>query len=219
MTPTINVNLTKCDCPPMDSYTMTSRKGAHFPDCPGYHFLIPCHIQRPVTFDVALGECFGCGMSQSRTRDGLVRHDSHCPARPIRVSCSIGGESWPHSFAQDVAIVEGEPIHDLVRLDAIMRTVRERWALIKALVMGIRVEGPPRHVKGLMDQRDTVFAALADMARAETAAMQAQQRVDDAFPYHRFHRVGGGDHRAIPPSHARLEAYVEFLREQVGVMP
>jgi hypothetical protein len=211
--PTINVNHYVCKC------AASVDGGEHHKACPGKPIPLPCPIPRSVTFTVTLGEC-ECAARYNASRPELpLGHLLQCPARPIRVACSIGGKTWEDSHVTDA---EAPGIHG--RTSELIQRAGERWEIIfKALVLGVRPDYDIGHWTGpmlpLFEQRDAVFAALADMARAETAAMQAQQKVDEAFPYHRFHRVGGGDHRATPPSHARLEAYVEFLIEQVEVLP
>jgi hypothetical protein len=104
-TPAINVNVNAlCLC----RFPEWGRP--HAQDCPGAPGLIPCPIPRSFTFWVVLGECSGCGLSQSRSRDGFVRHDTDCPARPIRVSCPISGETWEESEVDDddVEIAPGQ---------------------------------------------------------------------------------------------------------------
>jgi hypothetical protein len=144
-----------------------------------------------------------------------------CPARPVRVSCSITGETWEASEVTDVEVYPRETLVMVSTYDVprILAACRARWAGVKALVLGLSTTPALSHCQGLVAQRDEVYAGLADLAQLERGACNAQQRVEGAFPYHRFHRVGGGDHHAAPPSHARLAAYVDFLVEQVGALP
>lgn len=214
----INVNLKPCPI----SASHTHAEGS---TCSGAPILIPCPIPRSVTLTVRLGECDGgCNRDDSSLPEpcgpwGEAPHRPNCPARPIRVTCSIGGKTWPDTFVEDVecrdaggAIFPDDSATHVLALEAVVNL----WALVKGLLLNLF----PSTTQGdLVTQRDTVFAALADMARAEEAALKAQERVEAAFPYHRFHRVGGGDHRGPRPSQARLEAFVEYLAEQVGVMP
>jgi hypothetical protein len=66
-------------------------------------------------------------------------------------------------------------------------------------------------------QRDEVYASLADLAQLEQGACNAQQRVDDAFPFERYNR-NYADHRAERPSVGRLAAYVEHLIASVNTL-
>jgi hypothetical protein len=144
-------------------------------------------------------------------------HDDTCPARPIRVTCSIGSPdgSWEKSEVTDIECMEnlaarGLRAGDVMKVDEVCR---ERWAQMKALVSGMTVMG---HYE-LSKQRDAVYAALADMARAESGAHRAQQRVDEAFPSARYARENDTDHRAgQPPSVNRLRRFIEHVIAQVG---
>lgn len=224
---TINVNQHPCNCSHV-AWLAGHNNGMvkHSDTCASSPINIPCHLPRTTEFEVALGVC-DCGHAAWVARGNIsYQHDAKCPGRPIRVACSIGGETWAESYVTDLEPHHSNPGSPLIDVGATSPagiTVSARWALVKALVLGQSPATADRegllvaaHYAGTLGTRDAVFAALADMARAEVAAMQAQQRVDKAFPYHRFHRVGGGDHRATPLSHARLAAYVEFLIEQVG---
>lgn len=210
----INVNLEPC--PISTSHT-------HGPDslCIGRPVLIPCPVPRTVTFEVQLGECAGCGSPG----ESLAGHDAMCPARSVRVSCSIGGDgTWVGS---EVFTADNSDRHDglfpaHLRIDVVLAACRERWALVKALVTGKPFipnnwDGPAS-VMALFTQRDAVFAALAAMARAEMAALRAQYRADEAFPSARFAKPGDADHRALGPSVNRLARFVEYLVEKVGVL-
>jgi len=217
----VNVNLKACPCPSL--HRRTREELIHGPEgCPASPVLIPCHIPRSVTFEVALGECAFPNMCGA-TCEG---HHPDCPARPSKVACSISGKTWEESEV-DGASIEirgvGSPSH--LRTDDAVRLFRDRWALIKALVLGgSKVREVPESfrvvpaVSEMMVQRSAVYAALADMARAEEAALQAQLRVDEAFPFFRFRR-NDADHREERPSIGRLGVYVEHLIEQVGVLP
>lgn len=159
MTPTINVNLRSCGCGPK---THTGEvHGGHWPNCGGTPIPIPCPIQRTVEMTVGAGEC-QCWMPAG--------HRSTCPARPIRVTCSIGGETWADSFVEFVERADGECIG--AAFDRVDTVCRERWALIKALVTGAPLS--PTYTlsptaASLVAQRDAVFAALATLAREEEA--------------------------------------------------
>jgi hypothetical protein len=91
---------------------------------------------------------------------------------------------------------------------------RARWALVKALVLGRDdVESTDEEILRSWDrlfaQRDAVYAALADMARAEDAKWMANAQLPERF------RLFEGA-RGAPTALAR---YVEHLLEQVEVMP
>lgn len=227
--PVINVNLTKCGCSG-GRLNAARRAGNSNPvdplpcdaGCPGGPVLIPCPIPRAVTFGVALGECirdpFGC-------RDG--NHASVCFARSVKVSCSVSGETWEESQPTtfEAANRPGLAFADDVEADAVVEIVRERWALVKALVLGQaeytiplqRGAQPVPWAGDLLTQRDAVFSALADMARVEQAAFEAQERSIRAMGEPTF--LPDNFHRAEPHARASasvLERYVERLIEQVG---
>lgn len=220
--PAINVNLKPCAdwCP----VTHTIRHTRHDTHCPGAPVLIPLPIPRSVTFQVALGAC-------ECTTGGLdtMPHDDDCPARPVRVSCSVSGDgTWAESEVDDVWqnvqnakgwIVDAEDADP-----SALAIARERWALVKALVLNVwPVPSAHAAVVEFIRQRDAVFSALADMARAEDAAVAAQGRLDAVLRpgWHARHRPdshlpAAGLER---PSRMGLAAYVERLIEQVWVMP
>lgn len=191
------------------------RDGDHSPArvarCYGAPVFIPCPVPRSVTFEVVLTT--ECLCLKTPRASG---HRADCPARPVRVSCSISGRTWEDSAVEFVERADGECIGPM--LDRVDTLVRDRWALIKALVLGSNsLHGPITDLPGfkLLAQRDAVFAALADMARAEQDACNAQQRVDEAFPFDRYRR-NDPDHRSERPSIGRLAAYVEHLIRSVG---
>lgn len=230
--PTINVNLTKCSCGEARVRALHGAiPEAHLPTCSAFPVLIPCPIQRSVTFEVALGECI-CPMGPPPRKESWmddIGHALECPARPIKVACSISG-TWEASEARDAMRVGamGREYH-IPTDDKIQAAVRERWALVKALVLGARIERDPlpsfssadsdKAVAALFAQRDAVFSALADMARAEEQVWTAQERacrtmeatfIPDNFMNEEPHSR---------PSASILERYVERLIEQVGVPP
>jgi hypothetical protein len=214
VTPTVNVNL----------YTYCG-DGIHCRHAGHGSVPIPCPIPRSVTFTVRLGECTCQHVREIRGG----RHADDRPARPIRVACSISGKTWegsevdgliePHRLAFGIAPIDDEVIERLTEI------ARERWALVKALLTGgiytLSARFPPDAVDAihrLHMQRDAVYSALADMARAEEAAVAAQHRCDEALGV--FPHIGP-DHRTLPqerPSAARAAAYVERLIEQVSVL-
>lgn len=196
MTTNINVNLAKCTC------GGPWKGGGHVPPCLATPVPIPCPISRSVTFEVRVGECT-CG---TPFESFPPQHTDRCPARPIRVS--ISGKTWKESHVADVeGRVDGEIS------DAEWTACEELWALVKALALGENWDRSKPGIAALFEQRDAVFAALADMARAEESALQAQQRFYEACPI-----VLRTERRGERPSVGRLAAYVEHLIEQVGAL-
>lgn len=179
MAPTINVNLKRCR-PECLAPQHVSPPHGHVPDCPGAPIPLPCPIQRTVEMMVRLGtcECFHRGAKNAEPPPTWV-HTESCPARHIRVTCSIGGETWGES-----EVAEVEPHHSNPGLPIIavgpdspaMVACRERWEIVKALVTGkpLGRRGADSVDAGiaiveLFAQRDVVFAALAAKVRAEQA--------------------------------------------------
>jgi hypothetical protein len=109
---------------------------------------------------------------------------------------------------------------------------RDRWELVKALVMGQNGEAikavrssptlPWAALGGLLQQRDAVYAALADMARCERAYWGAAQAIHRALPgvcvSSDMQVVDPGDDDGDAPSARWLSAYVEHLVDQVGIL-
>lgn len=207
--PTINVNLKPC----MHPHMLSTYTPDEFPNAP---VLVPLPLDkwRSVTFTVRLGECIDAGRSagspipRACAPDGV--HHERCPARPIRVSCSISGKTWEESEVDEV-----EVHHDGRETSPaeLLRACRDRWALVKALVLNQSI-GPSYTmvdgVRPLAIQRDAVYAAIADMARADVTRTQAWL----ALPLELRQDPG-------PTSLAGevLERYVERLIEQVGALP
>lgn len=211
MTPTINVNLASCS----RGRCGLDPKGVfrHDPStCSGEPILLPCPIRRSVTFSVALGEC-AC---DAYAEGGTCPTD--CPARPVRVSCSISGKTWEES---EVAEAEWLGRYADDATNPVLAACRDRWALVKALALGedagawmLSEAWAERWdvVASLFAQRDAVFAALADMARHEEGLEAAAVRAAKAMG------ADGdlsGTTRASPEF---LAAYVEHLVEQVGAL-
>lgn len=222
---TINVNLTPCSC--FSNYVnigatkATRRPVEHNEPCREHSpVLIPLPLNkwRSVTLTVMPGEC-SCGL------DGV---DRPCPHRPVDVTCTIFGEDWASSDVADVDLaVNHKPSPEEWTAEMESRALaacRERWALVKALVTGMKWGAPYVHGRpvplALSEQRDAVYAELAEMARAEDAACEAQTRAAKAMDLKRnvapFHRPDG--EREGRPSAAFLVAYVERLIEQVSVL-
>lgn len=210
--PTINVNLTPCGPPCLVPSWSGTRPLAHFENCPGAPVLIPCPIPGSFTAEVRLGEC-QCLPGFHAGARGAADHLPVCPARPVRVSCSIGGDgTWAGSEVTECS----DEREDYYPQDAddLLRLARARWEIVKALVKGKYTTPDMASTPNAMTvQRDAVFGALADMARAEDAHAEAGNRAAKAIGI-----AGGGrdDGRATPQF---LALYVERLVEQVRVLP
>ena len=205
---------------PVVNVNLAARHGA----CsPGHHdspecepLNIPCPIPRSVTLTLRLGEC---------TENPRYRGSGHhrdCPARPIRVSCSISGKTWEESAPTDLELAPA-PSDAGDTYARVLVAVQGRWALVKALVLNlppldpVTVAGRAR-LLALLTQRDAVFAALADMARAEAAHNAAARVLVNACPPALGRALMNID-PAIPGAGRFLVRYVEHLIEQVGALP
>lgn len=226
MHPTININLKPCECANHKSFGLR-----HWEHCPGTPIHVPCPIPRSVTFAVRLGEC-ECGAARLRTHSKgsvlgpLLPCSAACPARPIRVYCGISGKTWEESEVKDVEVRPRETLVMVSTYDMplILAACRDRWALVKALVTGqwptVSAIGTlSAAIPALQAQRDAVFAAICEMARAEETAWKAQLVIVGAVPTLRpapgMHHPTGDENR---PSASWLAAYVGRLIEQVGVL-
>jgi hypothetical protein len=223
MTPTINVNLNPCTCKAATPYG-NAATGTCTGSCPGAAVLIPLSLQffRSITFEVALGEC----SETCRQYMPNGQHTANCPGRPVRVSCSISGKTWEESEPFDFGDADG---HRFVT-DTGVERVRERWALVKALVLGAKWGTCPRDVDEiakrhlnlvatLFNQRDALYAELTDLALDEQSAFGSQERAVKAMGEATF--MPDNFHRAEPIARASasiLARYVERLIEQVGVL-
>jgi len=234
MDPTaLNVNLKPCGCSHRRGLSSTCLS-----DCASAPVLIPCPLPPSVTVAVVLGEC-NCTIPSWWTRDAMAhskadrasgrawscacgpcaaarsngwapdQHNARCPARPVKVSCSISSPdgSWEKS---EVTEVDG-PFWGNA-----LEACRERWAVVKALVLGQRWTsqlGSLERVATMFDRRDAAYGALADMTRHEDGIESAQHAFFSALNGH-----GKTVVRIARPSHSLLEAYVERLIEQVGTI-
>jgi hypothetical protein len=104
----------------------------------------------------------------------------------VKVACSISG-TWEASEVADVALVRMDDGHFVTfetnaAVTAALSACRDRWALVKALVLGKYTYNDSLVPETLHVQRNAVFAALADMARAEQDACSAQQALDGLLP-------------------------------------
>jgi hypothetical protein len=215
MTPAINVNMKPCMCAARAHHQSITLTGRHFEECSGSPVLIPCPIPRSVKFEVVLGGCKtpgACSLPRPMFQ-ATTQHISTCPARPVRVSCSVSGSTWEESYLSFVERSDGDAIGP--EFDRVDSLCRERWALVKALVLRQQgfVAPAPDHIVELHAQRDAVFAALADMVRHEKGLEEAAQSAAKAMG-------GEGDMSgAVVASAEFLAAYVERLIEQVSVLP
>lgn len=206
--PTINVNLAPSTWSPVH--------GAQYSPV-----LIPCPIPRTVEMMVGLGECSPeCREDRTRMTLDAAYHFDDCPARPIRVSCSIAGETWEGSEVKNINSTDALIMPSF--FDAVWTACRERWALVKALVLGhtdlsALLVGPM--AVDLLTQRDAVFAGIAGMVRNEEERIGLKQKMLVACP-EIFPKSG----LSVPTpaqreSAAYLAAYVERLMEKLGAMP
>lgn len=213
--PTINVNTKPCPSQKWhDSRDLT-------PVCRGEcaPVLIPCPIQRSVTIEVALGECV-CGHAAWVVRGNIsIQHDANCHARPIRVSCSIGGKTWAESEVTDIE-PNTDPDGDDWG-DAMWNACRARWKIVKALVTGRAttledVTSEPMstlHMNGMLAQRDAMFAALAELAQIE----RGHSDISDELDKMEVEIYGGHDHYPrVTQATRRLEYYVKHLIDQIA---
>jgi hypothetical protein len=234
MTATINVNLRPCDCSHRRWLATTCVS-----DCASTPILLPCPVPTSFICVVRLGEC-RCptgallaqrvpGVADCNPRLSALHHLHGCPARPVRVSCSIRsgppGQEWAGSEVGGYVKVHGGHAVEMAIdiLERCMAAARALWKIVVALVAGDTEIVAHTHeqralLARLYPQRDAVFSALADMARAECAAWSAQNAAAIAF---KFVHTPATFHRTLPadrPSAHYLAAYAEHLIEQVGVL-
>lgn len=231
MTPTLNVNLRPCTCPVGWPSGGDHWPGAGQPKCDAQPVLISCPLPRTVEMTVRLGEC-DCGAVDANKRS--AREASlfgmaclpGCPARPIRVTCSIGGETWEGSEVSEVdwqtrnerGDWNPSPMSHRER-DAVFGVCRDLWGAVKGLVLGQRAFMTSDVVRALGAQRNTEFAALTKLVQAEQAAIAAQAECDAAFPIDNYVKVPAPDHRSEPrPSTVRLAAFAAHLIASVGTL-
>lgn len=209
VTPSVNVNLRYNPRDPHDGEAQV---------------LIPCPVPRSAPFTVALGRCV-CGGHIGRGPPAIIdRRSSTCPARPVRVSCSISGKTWEESEVTDAERAPYPPVYLPEDWETFRAACRARWGLVKALVLGYTawdytmssaLAVPLATITAMLAQRDAVYAALADMARAEDAQVAARAALRKALD------MSPG--RALAPdlreSAIEMGSYVEHLVEQVGVLP
>lgn len=215
---TINVNMTPCDCPPSDGPGQR-----HETACGSGPVSIHCPIPRSVTMTVRFGECTAGCESPGSVRALKERGETHhawCPGKPIRVSCSIVGDTWEGS-----EVTEVEDAHRFTNIgwtaeehQRILVACRARWEIVKAVLLkgqvpNVRGFGPAAAEKvfHLCEQRNTVFAALADMARAESTIIQRMADIDKVHTNRTRQAFRG-------VAADELTAYVEYLIEQVGAL-
>lgn len=217
----INVNQKPCECANHKSFGLR-----HWEHCPGIPVLIPLPIHRSFTCTVVLGECWGVGPGRCVSEDSArrfkwaTRHSERCPAHPIRVSCSISGKTWKDSEVKDVETRDETWHPSAPRYYRALSAARDLWALLKALVLGKPQAGPDGWLDAPTDlfiQRDAVFAAICEMARAEEAHNAAVQNLVKLCPG-RLGRTLGHLDPGLPGAGRYLERYVEHMIEQVGIL-
>jgi len=221
MHPTVNVNPKPCSPLCEDLEDPSGPYRVHASNCRAAPVLIPCPLPPPVSFEVVLGEC---DCPAKALPGASVPHRDYCPARPVKVSCSISGKTWEES-----AVGEGytdTPSGSLASLGRELDACRERWALVKALVLVLgktmslhwsEMASPGQLSElawGLFAQRDTVYTALVDVVQHEDGLFQ---RGNDAL------RAINGHSIMRPAPDARESAltlgiYVERLIQQVGAL-
>lgn len=215
--PSINVNIREQSCSPRCHFGLKFR--THNNGCPRSPILLPCRLPPSFAIDVVLSPGCYC----ERLGIGAEpRHVPNCPSRPIRVACEISGSAWEDSDISDVEPVQGQDFPDANKSDAsavAFGHARERWALLKALITGGRPALSTDPSYRLTEQRDAMYAAIADMARAEDAASEAQDRahvaLGDDLRLKPHHNIEAPDR----PSTYMLERYVERVIELVGELP
>lgn len=225
MQPTINVNRKPCNCPQAKRLS-----GLHDIDCASVPLLIPCDWPTSFTCEVALGKCspecvrYRC----ASMRLGSQGHIEQCPARPIRVSCSITSSdgTWAGTEVTDVDNPHdhegrwGAGAGDSFR--AAIAACNERWALVKALLLGRdgEWENDPRS-KGwnFRYQRDAVFTKICELTRQEEERIQTKQQLHEAcsdlFPQSGVTISAPGDRESA----TYLSGYVRCLATYVGNLP
>jgi hypothetical protein len=207
VTPTINVNLAHN---PRDPHTDESK------------VLIPCNLPPSFTCEVVLGECI-CGGHIGRGPPAIIdRRSATCPGRPISVSCSIAGDTWDASEVDDAWPTQHDFAEDMDGMDwpEELAACRDRWALVKALVMGNSAkdlwltmpESQTSWMVGLVSQRDAVFSALVRMERGNTEVLGGIEDFDKALT--RRKRTSPIESISGP----MLTYYVQHLIEQVGAI-
>jgi hypothetical protein len=229
-TPTINVNLKQCDCWKWHEPALPTHQAV----CAATPVPISCPIQRSVSFEVVLGECHNTSLPESERMGrrcvssafdvAKVEHHSTCPARPIRVACSISGETWAES---EVVLCDGrgEDGREVAFTDAspVFPACRERWALVKALVTGQHVGLPPAlaglrpDIQNLFLQRDAVYTRLASMRRHEEALYAEWLALPDSVK-RRCQIAPDAPEYARTFAQDALECYVVGLIERVGAL-
>lgn len=214
--PAINVNLKTCNCPQSKRLS-----GLHDIDCASVPVRVPCPLPRSVTVMVRLGEC-NCSPRRDLLPGGGVYldHSPSCESHPIRVSCSISGE-WEESKVTNVDIATTGRFMGWDEEGRCIEACRERWALVKALVLHDVIPArpwSPDRIAVLADQRTAVYAAICEMARDEEKRIATKRSLHAAcsaiFPKS---GVSVPD-PATRESAAYLAAYIKHLVEQVGAL-
>jgi hypothetical protein len=210
---TINVNLKLgCGC---SVEAMRLPETGHYPGCSAAPVFIPCLLPPSVTFEVVLGECTCSAHGYGITKPN---HAGACPARPMKVFCSISGKTWEESEVADWEPRDMEYLPTQANWkDVVEAACRERWAVVKALVLGKTVTPSFGPENPLMKQRDAAYAALVAKARMEQADDATTRDLMKALPSLKMRDVTEATASAYLSGRA-LAHYVEHLIEQVGAL-
>lgn len=185
---------------------------------PAVRIPLPLDKWRSVTFQVMLGECaMGC-----HTQRPGQAHYAGCPARPVKVSCSISGKTWEESEVTDAwpEKNDGFLCSTGETFPALEAACRARWLIVKALVLGRSwAEHSPEswdahNPRALFAQRDTVYLALVDVVRAEEMLFLRGNDALRAATGSAYMRPEPGDRESA----TTLARYVDRLVEQVSTI-
>lgn len=221
--PMINVNLKPCTCGGPHFFKGVKEPVPHLQHCPAVQVLIPYSLPHSWTVEVVLGEC-SCGFGLSQ------KHGLACPGAPIRVTCSIGGETWEESHVTNVTLpwTTDDSMARHPSQNAAETACRDRWSLVKALLLGLKWKDPfvapgqfvPTSLVQLRDaliqQRDEALSAICDMALTQKANLEAHRRAVKAIGSPLL-TVKERKLSETPVYHA-LEVYIDQLLEKVGVL-
>lgn len=214
----LNVNLGPCTCRFPDA------SGKHRDGCRGVPIPIPCPWPASITVEVTLGECT-CGHMAYVTRGYIsYRHDDTCPGKPVKISCSITSSdgTWAGTEVTDAwpEKNDGYLCSTGETFPTLERACRKRWAQARAVLLGspAGIEDGVRIPLEMCRQRDAMFANIAEVARAEQVAFEAQERGiktmgPPTFLPDNFHRA----ERHQRASASMLHHFTLRLFEQMGI--
>jgi hypothetical protein len=221
--PSINVNLKPCNCSNPRPRQIDERlANDHWRTCAASPVLIPCRLPESFSCEVVLGECTRTRSCVTDGKGGVI-HSGSCPGRPVRVSASITSPdgSWEKSEVADPDYPEARDRGSDVeaRAQAVLRILRMRWGVVKMVVTGQHIgldDATAGMSPNLFTQRDAVYAALADMARAEEVLSDRANTILKACE--RAERLPSRDDDDASPSANLLRVFVARLLEQVRVL-